>query len=67
MCDTANICVRMKKLLTLAKTEEDKQFIYDVLGDLEQAETDAVYWKAKFHDEWPHQGDYVRIPVRKRK
>lgn len=61
MCD-CNICIRMRKLISLAKTEEDKKFIYEVLTDLEAAETDAVYWKAKYKDEWPNQGEYIRIP-----
>lgn len=65
MCETAYICIRMRKLFALAQTEEDKDFIGDVLSDLETAETDAVYWKARFEDEWPHQGQYVRIPVPK--
>jgi len=66
MCD-CYICIRTRKLLSLAKTEEDKTFIDEVLTDLEAAETDAVYWKMKYKDEWPNQGGYVHIPIGKKK
>lgn len=50
---TCRVCKRMRWLLTLAKTENDKKFVESVLDDLEASETDAVYWKMKYKGEWP--------------
>ena len=33
--------------------EKEKKILDNMIGDLMNAETDAVYWKDKYHGTWP--------------
>lgn len=57
MCD-CTVCVRGRRLLDLAvragNKEADVAFVDSIQGDLENAETSAVYWRMKYEGTWPN-------------
>lgn len=45
-----------EKISFLLDDESEKKLFDELIGDLMNAETDAVYWKEKYYGRWPSDG-----------
>jgi len=52
-CDICRLIRRMRALQRIQKSDRAKKFVIDLYERIENAETDAEYWKAKYHGQWP--------------
>lgn len=45
-----------EKISFLLDDEDEKKLFDELIGNLMNAETDAVYWKEKYYGTWPSDG-----------